>query len=371
MSLGAFALPPQAEVSLVSPTVLPEFYKAQELFSNAYSYPSKIHDTSDNCFNRAHFWSRAFEVAEGIKTAKVFLIKSKVLSQQGRLKWWYHVAPAVAVQEEDDWVMMDLTYTNEPTRLMDWLENFVGKENASQCIRIKKLSDYNRESSTPCAIMISNMYHRVPTDPGKEYAFSQWHCTDLKAVTKEIDAPSYYEWNDLESFYPGRCLGYESDSVKIQELIKLSEAPKVANECEERIMNWVHYFSSERQKKMLATVACEDNSNPPDEVAGCMDKAFYWVNRESNAKHRRLISAIACRGGTKSEEVTKCLQAVYDWTSSNADIYHRREIAAIACGYGSNPEKIVECLKTNWPSNGGTNFDKIRISVAEKCQGTK
>lgn len=279
--------------------------------------------------------------------------------------------------EGDGFYVLDLSFADRPLREKDWLIRFLpaGVYN-KECVRIKALSEFNREGSVPCAIMYSSMYNMWPSSVRKNYSYSQWKCDDLISVVRNLDPPIFYEWEDLEDFVPEKCKGRASLSWRIQKIIDEAllnnnaldvNESGIPIECRNSVSSWTYHFVGDEQRSIISKLACVDNNLEPTEVTSCLDKVFFWVNENAIASHKRYISALACSGGSHAKEIIPCLTKAYKWTSKNADSYHRREVAALACSYNYPAQKVKSCLEEGWNNSSFVDPNFRRIDAVENC----
>lgn len=98
--------------------------KAQELFDSASEREDIAWDyTFDGCYARAHLMARMFE-EEGIHVDKAWLRGSlQIPGESPQMKWGYHVAPLVYVENEQggvDEMIIDPSVSDRPLSASEW-----------------------------------------------------------------------------------------------------------------------------------------------------------------------------------------------------------------------------------------------------------
>jgi len=192
---------------LYSPSLLPSYIKTQALFNSVDSYTDA--DLSDDCYNRAHYWARAFEVEHQIRSMKVFVLFTARYRKENNFNWWYHVAPFVNVNlrgvEGEQQIVLDPSYERLPVSLSKWVFHFASK--AKSCRKLKSLYDYKAtEDEGGCVVITASMYHYTPQDLDPENPPVGWRCEDIQDVQKAMRAPApYKDWSDYTSFVPNHC----------------------------------------------------------------------------------------------------------------------------------------------------------------------
>lgn len=190
---------------LYSPSLLssPDF--TTQLFHSVDSYTDS--DLSDDCYNRAHYWARTFEVQNNVKSMKVFVLFTPLYRNQNNFNWWYHVAPYVVVKgtQGEERLVLDPSYEQGPKEIRDWVFHFASK--ADQCRIAKSLLEYEQNLVLGgCVVITASMYHYSPKDLDPENPPVGWRCEDLKAVQKALRAPAPYDdWNNYTRFLPDHC----------------------------------------------------------------------------------------------------------------------------------------------------------------------
>ena len=191
---------------LYSPSILRSFVQVENLFKSVDSYTDV--DLSDNCFARAHYWSRAFEVENGIKSMKVFVLFTPLYRNEHNFRWWYHVAPYVSLQgtEGEERIVIDPSYEDAPKDIKAWVFHFASK--AGSCRIVRSISEYHETVSLGgCVVITASMFHYSPQDLDPINPPVGWRCDDLLDVQKALRAPAPYQvWEDYTSFMPDHCL---------------------------------------------------------------------------------------------------------------------------------------------------------------------
>lgn len=117
------------------PTILDSASAAQALFNAERELKHK-----SQCYERAHVWSREFEINRSVKSMKVFMFFTERFRHRftrkawGGLwtrpyKWWFHVAPYVYVdgQEGIQEFVLDREFLPQAVTMNDWTFEFIGK----------------------------------------------------------------------------------------------------------------------------------------------------------------------------------------------------------------------------------------------------
>jgi|688.fasta_scaffold318711_2 hypothetical protein len=190
---------------LYSPSVLSSYNLTTQLFNSVDSYTDS--DLSDDCYNRAHYWARTFEVENNIKSMKVFVLFTPLYRKENNFNWWYHVAPYVTIRgaEGEERIVLDPSYEQSPQAMRDWVFHFASKANT--CRIAKSLYQYQQEAAQGgCVVITASMYHYSPQDLDPENPPVGWRCEDLKAVQKALRAPGpYSNWENYRNFLPDHC----------------------------------------------------------------------------------------------------------------------------------------------------------------------
>lgn len=190
---------------LYSPSILPNYLKTKALFDSVDSYTDA--DLSDDCYNRAHYWSRAFEVEHKVKSMKVFLFFTPRYRKENNFNWWYHVAPYVNAKSsgEEKQFVLDPSYERLPVGLQKWIFHFASKANS--CRVVKSIQEYEEtQNQGGCAVIMASMYHYSPHDLDPVNPPVGWRCEDIEDVQKSLRAPAPYQnWADYTAFVPNHC----------------------------------------------------------------------------------------------------------------------------------------------------------------------
>lgn len=187
------------------PSRLENLKEAKSLFDSVDSYSDA--DLTDNCFARAHYWSRAIELGFGIKSMKVFVLFTPLYRNENNFQWWYHVAPYIPVKESslEESQVLDPSYQPGPRSLRDWVFVFASK--AEKCRVAKDLSEYYDQLILGgCVVIMANMFHYTPSDLRTDLKLDSWKCNHLTDVQKLLRSPRPYStWQDYEDFLPEYC----------------------------------------------------------------------------------------------------------------------------------------------------------------------
>jgi hypothetical protein len=193
------------------PIVAKSAQELNEMFSAMYPYSSNYYDVSDDCFNRAHYWSRTQQHLQNLNgiekgTEKVFIFFSRAYTSKFNHKWWYHVAPVLYLNNKSNPHVFDPTFISRPVTLAQWLGSFDGHTNG-ECVKINSLEDYYAKSNQPiCMYMVVPMYNYAPSDLARGARLSNWRCNDFNRV-RSFSAPGSNttnrnaRWSDSEFSY--------------------------------------------------------------------------------------------------------------------------------------------------------------------------
>ena len=190
---------------LYSPSILSNYLKTKTLFDSVDSYSDA--DLSDNCYNRAHYWARAFEVENEIKSMKVFVLFTPRYRRENKFNWWYHVAPFVNVKaiEGEKQIVLDPSYEPLPIALKKWVFHFASK--ADSCRVANSIHEYEEtQNQGGCVVITASMYHYTPHDLDPANPPVGWRCEDIEDIQKALRAPApYKDWSDYTAFTPNHC----------------------------------------------------------------------------------------------------------------------------------------------------------------------
>lgn len=81
----------QTPSSNYTPTVLPSFEKAKEVFKTLNHRANE----DSQCYNRAHVWSWEMYNNHLIRPMKIYIFFSRRYIRRYNFDWWFHVAPYV------------------------------------------------------------------------------------------------------------------------------------------------------------------------------------------------------------------------------------------------------------------------------------
>lgn len=144
--------------SKFEPTVLSTMKEAH----NIYQRMRADYQEKAECTNMAHVWAYEEFKSTGIKTQKMFLFFTRKYILEYRFPWWFHVAPAILVKDQQ--VILDRRYTTLPLDTKTWTNHFVlsGKE----CKQIQNYSTYwnYKHRVDDCFLMLGTMYDWQPRD---------------------------------------------------------------------------------------------------------------------------------------------------------------------------------------------------------------
>lgn len=144
-----------------SPTIIPSLEEATTIFNRL----NNNYKRSSECSNRAHVWASEEFKKNGIKSLKVFAFFTASYINRVRFKWWFHVAPAIVVQEgaAQETRVLDYMFNRGPITVKQWTDQFVFSKRA--CKLTTKFSEYDVNPQTEdCYMMIDSMYNWMPTD---------------------------------------------------------------------------------------------------------------------------------------------------------------------------------------------------------------
>lgn len=115
------------------------------------------------CYNRAYVWAYELYRDYNIHSTKYWLFFTKKYIREFRYKWWFHVTPAVYVQEGGEVAVMtmDRKYMQGPTVLEQWKNFFI--QNKAHCPQVTQYSSYRyNQNKAYCFLIESNMYFWQP-----------------------------------------------------------------------------------------------------------------------------------------------------------------------------------------------------------------
>lgn len=182
-----------------APIVAKSVREIQDLFKSVYSYDADSYDVSDNCYNRAQYWSRTHQMNEakfdkypGTGTDKIFIFFTDAYIAKYKHKWWYHVAPVVYLKKEGSdtkqaWAL-DPTFLPRAVTIEDWLGAF-DHYTEGRCEQVQTLDEFHANSHKPiCMYIVASMFHYNPSDLNEE-KMTNWRCADFKRMMESIPAP--------------------------------------------------------------------------------------------------------------------------------------------------------------------------------------
>ena len=194
------------------PLQFDDYSNIQKLFRSVFPYKANDYNVDDNCFNRAHYWSRMHQVTAARKgthagTDKVFILFTKAYQQQYGHRWWFHVAPVVYHGDRSHPIVLDPTFMDGPEKLRDWLSAFDHFTNGN-CQRIENMRQFIESSNEPiCMYSTVSMFSYTPHDLNNPP--TNWRCRDFRNLVNQIPAPNYGSWDDAKNAYvvPEMCGG--------------------------------------------------------------------------------------------------------------------------------------------------------------------
>lgn len=153
------------EPPVYEPTIIPSLVEATKIFKRLNPNYTK----SSECSNRAHVWASEEFQKHGIKSKKVFALFTASYINRNRFKWWFHVAPLLAVQEGNkiEYRVLDYMFDHRPKTIKEWTDNFVFSKRP--CLPTNRFSEYDVNPQTEdCYLMISPMYDWSPADLSRQ-----------------------------------------------------------------------------------------------------------------------------------------------------------------------------------------------------------
>ena len=190
---------------------------AQNLFNSVYPYESDNYDVNDNCYNRAHYWSRMIQVGQEqnrstLGTDKVFIFFTQAYTRKYNHRWWFHVAPMVYVNGNP--VVLDPTFMDRAVSLSGWLGAF-DHHTSGNCQQLNSIDEFYARNDEPvCFHIRASMFNYSPSDlrPAPR-RLNNWRCYDFQRLMAGIPAPHSHsdrpgaQWSDREnrSLLPAMC----------------------------------------------------------------------------------------------------------------------------------------------------------------------
>lgn len=167
------------------PTVIENFDLAKKYFKES-KYVSK----ESQCYNRAHIWSYEWFLKHNVYSNKTWVFFTRKYIRKFKFEWWFHVAPSVAVREDDvvREKIMDVKYARGPIDLKRWTDIFMLDD--ANCPQVKTYSDYaNYPESGSCYTMRSSMFYYQPFDIETKETWgtikANWYETEIKQAYLE------------------------------------------------------------------------------------------------------------------------------------------------------------------------------------------
>lgn len=142
-------------------TLIKNLDEAKYLFETMDKYARE----RSQCYNRAYVWAYELHQGHNVLSSKFWLFFTRKYIREFRYKWWFHVTPAVYVQNEyDDEVTimtMDRKYMSGPTPIKQWTDFFI--HNRAYCPQVSRYSSYrNNQHLEYCFLIETNMYFWQP-----------------------------------------------------------------------------------------------------------------------------------------------------------------------------------------------------------------
>lgn len=170
------------------PNNIPSYDFAKAVFDGLYNK----HRWFDQCFNRAHIWSKQMFDNNRIHSMKILIYYTKKYRKEVSKKWWFHIAPMVSINGE--LYVMDREFTRKPITADEWESIFTAQigDKAYRCKKIDNISEYYDEENMKneyCNIQFTSMYYWEPNDMSKldktgeqKTQYVNW---ELRAAAKE------------------------------------------------------------------------------------------------------------------------------------------------------------------------------------------
>lgn len=150
------------EPPIYEPTIIGSYAEAQAIFNRFNPHYKR----ASECSNRAHVWASEEYKKHGIKSLKAFLFFTATYITRTRSKWWFHVAPALSVQEGGriETRVLDYMFNRRPTTVKEWQHQFVFTKR--DCLPLVNFSDYDQraDQTQDCYEKLVPMYDWMPTD---------------------------------------------------------------------------------------------------------------------------------------------------------------------------------------------------------------
>ncbi len=113
------------------------------------------------CYQRAHFWSAEMLQMANIQSGKMFVFFSVKYMREYRFNWWFHVAPFVLVNNEEQ--VLDSWFLDHPVDVQTWTNLFLDPHPI--CKVVSNYKDYeNHQQDEYCFLRKLPMYYFEPTE---------------------------------------------------------------------------------------------------------------------------------------------------------------------------------------------------------------
>jgi hypothetical protein len=172
----------------VRPLLTENSKETRDVFNQLYKYEARYYNVDDDCFNRAHFWSRSVELnmaRQGLDagTDKIFIFFTDAYQKKYKHKWWYHVAPVIYQGPRETPMVLDPTFLpSAAVSDREWLRTF-DPATSGRCKKIESLEEFDQhQRQAVCLYAIANMYSYTPTDI--DDPMDQWRCQDFRSLMK-------------------------------------------------------------------------------------------------------------------------------------------------------------------------------------------
>ena len=174
------------EPPVFEPTIIPSLEDATRIFNRL----NPNYKRSSECSNRAHVWASEEYKNNGIKSKKVFALFTASYINRIRFKWWFHVAPMLAVKEGNrvEYRVLDFMFDHRPKTIKEWTDNFVFSQRP--CLPTTRFSEYDVNPQTEdCYLMTASMYDWTPADLSRQeresYYKTQFSQGEIRAAYSE------------------------------------------------------------------------------------------------------------------------------------------------------------------------------------------
>ncbi len=142
-----------------APSIVPSEEEARNIFNRSNPNYRRLSECSD----RAHIWAHDEFKRTGTTSRKVFIFFTASYINSVRFKWWFHVAPLYQVATPDgvEDMVMDFRYTDRPTTIKEWTDQFVYTRRP--CKLTTQFSEYDVNPQTEnCYLIIESMHYKIP-----------------------------------------------------------------------------------------------------------------------------------------------------------------------------------------------------------------